>query len=762
MRPKMQSAIEKITLNDATFTGEIVEPTFVNFFYGKNGAGKSTIARTIKANNSIQWQDGKSAADYDVLVYDTDFINANFASYDNLQGVFTVCETNIEIQNKLEELNGIRKQKGDEYYQAKATIEAKQAEKTNAHTNFQEECWLQSDELRKVFDNVITGKKRKAQFADEILTVSPVKHDYEELKKTVATIYSGDDKKYSLFSKAGKVTYASLPGYELMGKAIASSSDTPFANFIKALNATDWVRQGHSHYTGQTDGKCPYCQQKLPANFEQDIASCFDAQYQEDISAITRFQSTYKSETDAIVRTLNGNLGDVMPDLDVEEYKAKLKTLSDAITINVQRIDAKVKEPTSIASLEDIDTLLLDIGTIIDKLNSQIKSRNDIIDDLKNKKSQCKTDVWQYLSFVMQEPVKKYRDSINQLESEIKDLEKKMKDLVAEGNKLKSEITELNKKVINTEAAIEGMNRIIRTSGFQGFSLKAKEGVQNTYEVIRPDGTVAEKLSEGERNFIAFLYFYHMVKGSSSSEEVKDKIVVIDDPVSSMDSGALFIVSALVREMIEVCNNNTDYQNQKITGDYIKQLFILTHNVYFHKEITHHQEKRYRSVSFYLIRKTDNVSSVSLCVRKSQRVPTEMENYNPIQNSYAALWDEYKELKTVNTLTNVIRRILEYYFIQLCGYEGNDLQKTVLEDNKERFIDYEEGKKPNYDRYHLASALLSYIDDSPAAISDGLNYVEDGTDIEQYKAVFRLIFESMHQEQHYKMMMNIDDEVEDE
>ena len=42
MRPKMQSAIEKITLNDATFTGEIVEPTFVNFFYGKNGAGTAS------------------------------------------------------------------------------------------------------------------------------------------------------------------------------------------------------------------------------------------------------------------------------------------------------------------------------------------------------------------------------------------------------------------------------------------------------------------------------------------------------------------------------------------------------------------------------------------------------------------------------------------------------------------------------------------------------------------------------------------------
>ena len=43
MNPKMKSAIEKITLNDATFSNEVIEPTYVNFFYGKNGAGKSTL-----------------------------------------------------------------------------------------------------------------------------------------------------------------------------------------------------------------------------------------------------------------------------------------------------------------------------------------------------------------------------------------------------------------------------------------------------------------------------------------------------------------------------------------------------------------------------------------------------------------------------------------------------------------------------------------------------------------------------------------------
>lgn len=30
MNPKMKSAIEKITLNDATFSNEVIEPTYVN------------------------------------------------------------------------------------------------------------------------------------------------------------------------------------------------------------------------------------------------------------------------------------------------------------------------------------------------------------------------------------------------------------------------------------------------------------------------------------------------------------------------------------------------------------------------------------------------------------------------------------------------------------------------------------------------------------------------------------------------------------
>ena len=238
-----------------------------------------------------------------------------------------------------------------------------------------------------------------------------------------------------------------------------------------------------------------------------------------------------------------------------------------------------------------------------------------------------------------------------------------------------------------------------------------------------------------------------------NSEELKEKIVVIDDPVSSMDSTALFIVSAIVREMINVCRNNTEYLNPQVPGDYIKQLFILTHNVYFHREVTYQQVGYYNCTSFYMIRKNDNVSSVKLCKRQNKEIPSEEENYNPVQNSYAALWDELRDLHSTIPALNVMRRILEYYFLQLCGYEGSDLRSIVLEkkENREKFIKQVEGEKPDMTDYQLASSLLAYIN-NPNGISDGLNYVEDCEDAEAYKRVFQMIFDALGQSQHYKMM----------
>jgi len=754
MNKKMTAAIEKITLNAATFNEDVVEPTFINFFYGRNGAGKSTIAQAIGANSGLLWQGGKSAADYDVLVYGQDFINHNFQSYDNLAGVFTVCETNIEIQKQVEQKTAYKNALDEQFKTLTAAAGSKNDEITVSLNTFQNMCWENLRSIRETYDEAMRGKKRINLFAEAILAVpTPIKHDLNALKKMYDTAFDTSSRAYKEFARAGSsTTYGKLLGKDLLDKSIVSSSETLFTTFMKALHATDWVRQGHDHYTMQANGKCPFCQQKLPNGFDEDIAACFDAQYQQDIDNIQAFQATYVRETNTIIDTLQANLQDVLAAVDLVEYKDKLALLKSSIEINRQRISGKVKEPTSVVALEDTDSLLIEIGILIDEINHQVKANNDVANDKKTMKNVCINQVWEHLAFLMSDDVANYKSEQGRLKKEFDDLTFKASSARRNFLVTAGEITELNKQVVNTQAAIASINALLWDSGFQGFSLREKVGVPNVYEVVREDGKIAIKLSEGERNFIAFLYFYNLVRGSHYSDGVKDKIVVIDDPVSSMDSNTLFIVSAIVREMVDVCYNNTDYRDNTVQGDYIKQIFILTHNVYFHREITYHQVNRYKSVSFFMIRKADNVSRVSLCDRESEKIPTERENYNPVQNSYAALWDEFRELKSTIPLRNVIRRILEYYFLQLCGYEGTDIRKIVLEKNKEKFIIPVESGQPDYEKYQLASAMLLYIN-NPQGISDGMNYVEDCIDAEQYKAVFKLIFEALHQEQHYNLMM---------
>ncbi len=59
------------------------------------------------------------------------------------------------------------------------------------------------------------------------------------------------------------------------------------------------------------------------------------------------------------------------------------------------------------------------------------------------------------------------------------------------------------------------------------------------------------------------------------------RVVIIDDPISSLDSNVMFIVTTLVKDLVKDCRDGK-------RG--IKQVFVLTHNVYFHKEATFWEE----------------------------------------------------------------------------------------------------------------------------------------------------------------------------
>ena len=757
MKEKQKSLIEKIKIDSATFHCEEVEPTFVNFFFGKNGAGKSTIAKALQDGTGLTWATGQNPDDYVIAVYNQDFVNRNFATYGDLKGVFTLSETNIEIQKQIDEKTAERSTVTAE---GKAEAEARDKKKEELaplRAGFEECCWRETADLRDKYKDFFKGKQRKNLLADEVLAgrYAAVDHSLDAIQQLFEVAFDPNAQNYGLFkgSKAVSGRY-DLAGMAVLPKAVTRSCDTPFANFMKALNATDWVKSGHAHYVSHADGKCPFCQQKLPASYEKDIAECFDEQYQNDLLALEAFQSAYSSKMQQLLSVYQGNLVIEFAKLDLEDYRDKLALLESAITINEQRIADKLATPAKIVALEDTDALIAKLDEMVAEFNKQIQANNDIVATKQDKQQECIRMVWELVMFRLAAEAESYLQSKKTVEDAAKAHDDKVRALQARYRVLSGEINDLSTQTINTKATVDSINAHLADSGFEGFHLREKEGVKGVYEVIREDGTIAVNLSEGERNFIAFLYFYHVVRGSQTEvDSGKDKVVVIDDPVSSMDSSALFIVSSLVREMIGVCSNNVVLEKQEYEGNYIKQLFVLTHNAFFHREITYNMVRHYRYVSFYKINKKNNVSTIELCVEEAKKVSDRDKNYNPVQNSYSALWTEYSTLTSTIPLMNVIRRILEYYFLQLCGYEGYDLTKKVLEEKKDYFITPIEGAAPDMTKFHLAKSMLAYMH-STDTFNDGLNFVDESMDCDQYRDVFKTIFEVLDQSQHYNRMMN--------
>ena len=148
-------------------------------------------------------------------------------------------------------------------------------------------------------------------------------------------------------------------------------------------------------------------------------------------------------------------------------------------------------------------------------------------------------------------------------------------------------------------------------------------------------------------------------------------------------------------------------------------------------------------------------SCVKLCDEVNPNEPTERMNINPVKNSYAALWDEYKEVKSAVPLMNVIRRILEYYFLQLCGYEGSQLRDVVLVKAKADGRYQDEHGNELEEKFQLASAMLAYINASTIGMNDGMDFVEECLNADECRKIFAMIFEEMGQIQHYNMMMGI-------
>ncbi|GAA7751477.1 AAA family ATPase [Helicobacter pylori] len=743
----ISSGISQIVLkNAATFdeNGASFENlNSINFIYGANGSGKTTTSSFLKnlAENRIENKFANSkielhnSENLNIEVYNKQFKEEQFRN-SQVKGIFTLGKkTNENLENIESKKESINKEK-EKKKKNKENLQNLTQEKEKEEKDFVDRCW---EKLYKKFEEdfkeTLEGFKRKEKFKEKILKeFENDKHNkieivrLEELKEKIGIVFSKNQTELVPL-ECDLTDFDSIENHSIWEQKIVGSGGVAIADLIKKLSNEDWVAWGREYI--KENSICPFCQKEtITEEFKKQLELYFDTNYQESTETIKKMKEDYTNKTaevlerlDKIVETEQKNQ---QTKLNTEIFKRIIETLKSKINGNQQKMHDKSKEMSRSFELESTKNEIKEIRDLIDTANQQIANYNEIIKDTKNQKKNCVEQTWKFLVNEFKSDIQEYNKKYCGLKKGIDNLDKEIRENQEKIKKLENEIRELEKNMVSIKPIVNEINTLLEGYGFTNFGLACTED-EKSYRIQREDGQlVGETLSEGEVTFITFLYYYHLTKGSLKENDIsKNKVLVIDDPISSLDSNILFIVSVLVKDLMkETTKEKTN----------IKQVIILTHNTYFYKEITlEHDLKHYKGkYSFWIIRKDNNISKI--------------KNYkeNPIKSSYELLWQEVKQAKENNiswvSLQNVMRRIIEYYFRILGGFEHNHNLSECFKDIGER---------------KMCNSFILWFNDGSHGISDDLFVQSQDTSIETYLKVFEKIFKETGHEAHYKMMMGI-------
>ena len=506
----------------------------------------------------------------------------------------------------------------------------------------------------------------------------------------------------------------------VLTKRVVGKEDVDIAGMIQKLGNSDWVREGRVFYENN-DGSCPFCQQDTPDSLTKSLNDYFDETFETYNTAINTFVREYKTDWEHIRTQLDSTIESPSTFLDVETLKTAHALLTSKIALNIQHLEDKQREPSRIIHLESLLSVANTIESLIDAANVKVAEHNAVISNLARERQDLTAQVWKYLiESELGGTLTTYDNEHANATKAIQAITKKIE--TAKNAKIQTvtEIRELERETTSIQPTVDSINALLSSFGFQSFSI-AKSDSGTCYKLVRLDGSDAKgTLSEGEQAFVSFLYFYFLLKGSvSESGMTIDRVVVFDDPVSSLDSDVLFIVSSLIKRV---------FKDIRTESGYIKQVFVLTHNVYFHKEITFNPRRQNDALSdetFWVVRRLSQGSEVI------------QHQSNPVKTSYELLWDELRMSNgSSTTIHNSMRRILESYF-------------TILGDlDSEAICDKFDGQDKQ-----LCRSLFSWVHAGSHSTFDDLYIFIDESQIARYREVFSNIFTRLGHSAHYRMMM---------
>ena len=588
--------IEKIILtNTIPFSSDnqIMEPKHINFIFGLNATGKTTISNLIRnssqlnlSNSPIKWKNNP----IDTYVYNNTFINENFSG-SLIKGIFTLGKQNIELEKQIEEKEKSILERKNKIEELSTEIDLNNPDSissqlTKLDDKYTEIFWQQKrklDEDESPLTKILTGYRgSKSLFKDKILNIPPSKEKTKtqsELENLFTKAFDKNIEKFPTFYIPSFSIIKQLENKEILEKVVVGSKNLPISGFIKKHNIEGWFKEGVEHLNKGDKETCPFCQRTLEQNFILQINQYFDETYANAVNEIVAINEKYCQESNFILSKLDSILSNPPKILDFTLANSLLEQLRSTFNENKLLIQKKADTPNIVITLRKTEKISSQIIQEIQKANRIIVEHNDIVDKIKEVQQDLSNQVWFYIRDNLSDEIANYKAQKELLllsQLKIQTELKKLNDKLMQDHK---DLKELQKGITGTTSTANEINKLLKNYGITSFELQVEN---DKYKFVRLDGNDAFKtMSEGERNLVTFLYFiYSLNEVSNEKGLVPEKVVVIDDPVSSLDNSILFLVSSLIRSFFD------DIYSEK---GKIKQIFILSHNTFFFKEVSYFQ-----------------------------------------------------------------------------------------------------------------------------------------------------------------------------
>ena len=605
---RLQKAKGYRIFRDFSWPASLPDFARFNVIYGWNGSGKTALSNVFRL---IQHREALTEGEVQILVDQTRVSGADFASAalpavrtfnrdtvirnvfesadQQLPPVFYLGEDSVEKQKQIEAL----KKQHAEHVAAESQWTRKKSEASTALDNF---CAEQARGIKNLLTVAGGGQFNNynaANFKSDVQRLSTSSPLPEKL--------TDDQRQHYLATKDGKAMEAvskpflSFPNFaDLIARTQAMLERSVVLSVISDLaenpKIAAWVNTGLGLHRGELESnKCRFCDQPLPdqrirqleAHFNDEFKR-FQADVDELINEITAAKNFAKALQPPPKEALYANLR--------SEYTNALNTLTQqarivglSLGVLLRALMAKRDEPFKQFELSQfltrytaddepvggIETFFKVVmagamgwavvtgQTAFEQLEAIIARHNKhtagFLAEVKKAREALARD----------EVLKALQQWQNKTEA-VTEADEAATSVHDSAARIKRQIDELEVQVRQHRRPAEELTREV--AAYLGRDELRFEVEQNGYRITR-GGQPATHLSDGERTAIAFLYFLKSLKGTDFDLEAG--IVVIDDPVSSLDANSLFSAFGFMKQRTGTAG----------------QLFVLTHNFAFFRQV---------------------------------------------------------------------------------------------------------------------------------------------------------------------------------